>query len=92
MNRPALLIGASALILAYGVLNAKSQEYPEYQRRMPPQQIQQTQELEQQGARSQRRAENDNRQEDDGRMMMGRGWRFHEDWLPGGRGGGRNGR
>ncbi len=86
MKRPFLVIGASAFILTCGALNAGSQEYPEYQRMQP--QIQQPQELERQGAQPRRRVENDNKQNDDGygRATMGRGWRYHQDWLRGGMG------
>lgn len=87
MPRPFVVIATSAFVLSCGALNAGSQEYPEYRMRVQPQ-IQQPQEQERQSQRAQPqpRVESDNDQNEGwyGRPMMGRDWRYQQDWLQGG--------
>jgi hypothetical protein len=88
MQRYVPLIAASALIAALGVTAARAQEYPEYQMREQSQIQQQRRELERQLERAQSprpRLEDDVDLDDDSysRGMMGRGWRYHQDWRRG---------
>ena len=81
MDKHVLVIAATAFV-AWGASTAGAQDYPDYATREQPQVVQQRQELERQLERAQsprRSVESDNDQ-DDGGGMMGRGWRYHQDW------------
>ena len=77
-----VLVNPATAFVAWGAFTAGAQDYPDYATREQPQVVQQRQELERQLERAQsprRSVESDNDQ-DDGGGMMGRGWRYHQDW------------